>query len=73
MNPALLAPDGLEDGLYIFQTDASLDESDPLDGREQIQLFLIGHLVLVSIFSRNDHFLSLLHRLFLRILSSPLS
>ena len=54
MNPALLALTGLEDGLYLFQTDASLDESDR-QMVEQIS-YLIGYFVLIIIFSRNDHF-----------------
>ena len=54
MNPALLALTGLEDGLYLFQTDASLDESD----RQMVEQIscLIGHLVLISVFGRNDYF-----------------
>ena len=54
MNPTLLALTSLEDGLYLFQTDASLNESD----RQMVEQIscLIGHLILISIFSRNDHF-----------------
>ena len=54
VNPALLALSSLEDGLYLFQTDASLDESD----RQMVEQIscLIGHLVLIIILVRNDHF-----------------